>query len=278
MPEEQIAIGRWIVLAVAVIAALIIIAMSVVVIDAGHVGVHSLFGVVDREEMQPGLHFVNPLAGVYSMSIKTQEYTMSIMDDEGQKKGSDTISALTSEGLTIDLDITVLYALNENKANSVYKNIGLNYVDIIVRPQIRTVIRDVVARYTTKDIYSTQRQAIALEIYEELTPFLTDKGILLEDVLLRNIKLPHQLTNAIEEKLTAEQRIEQKAFQVLEEAEEANRKRIEAQGIADAQEIIDESLTESYLTWYWIEKLQEHESVIYVPIGESGLPLFRDVR
>ncbi len=196
---------------------------------------------------------------------------MSYTQGEGAVYGYDTISALTKEGLNVDLDITILYRLTSSRASEIYKTIGENYVDVIVRPQVRTVIREVVANYEAKQIYSEDRAIITTQIFNELEAYLLERGIILEDVMLRHVQLPAQLTSAIEEKLTAEQNIEKRRFEVEIEKEEAERKRVEAQGIADAQTIIDESLTPAYLRWYWIENLNTHNSVIYVPVDPEGM-------
>lgn len=256
------------------ICVILVLVTCITIVPAGHVGVVDVMGNVDDYELQPGFHFKNPLAGINDMSTKTQEYTMSYVKGEGAKHGSDVISALTKEGLSVDLDITILYKLTPDYASEIYKTIGRDYVDIIVRPQVRTVIREVVAKYEAKQLYSEERQAVALEIAEFLEPELIKRGIILERVLLRHIQLPNQLTKAIEDKLTAEQNIEKRQFEVQVEEQEKQRKIIEAEGIADANEIIAESLSDAYLTWYWLENLQSHESVVYVIDGDNGIPTF----
>jgi len=266
-------IGLFLIL---IIIGIVVVLMSTmtVIVDPGHVGVYELFGDVDDDEWQPGLHFKNPLAKVTQMSVRTQDYTMSYTKGEGAKYEADVISALTKEGLTVELDMTVLYSLTPDKASDVYNTVGTNYVDVIVRPQIRTAIRDVVALYDAKQIYSEERQAIALQIFEEMKPVLSERGIILEKVLLRHVQIPDELTKAIEQKLTAEQNIAKKAFEVEEAKQEADRKREEASGIADANEIIADSLSDAYLRWYWIGQL-EKSNVYYVPVGEDGLPIIK---
>ena len=261
----------------AVFVGVIVLLLSMTVVPAGKEGVYDLFGKVKDKELQPGFHLVHPFARVTDMSVKTQEYTMSYIEGEGAVKGSDIISALTKEGLAVDLDITVLYHLEAGTPSDIYKTIGRDYVGVIVRPQIRSAIREVVAKYEAKKIYSEERKAVEQQIYNVLEGVLSERGIVLEAVLLRHVQLPKTLSEAIELKLTAEQSIEQKRFDVLTEMEEANRKRVEARGIADANDIIAKSLTTEYLTWYWIENLENHESVIYVPIGNTGLPLFKEI-
>ena len=252
-------------------------ASTVVIVPAGAVGVHDLFGQVTEREYNSGFNMKHPLAHVEIMNIKTQEYTMSNTWDEGAKAESDVIPTLSKEGLYLELDITILYRIQSSKADEIYKTVGTDYVNVIVRPQIRTAIRDVVARHEAKQVYGEERQTISLEIFDEMKNILEERGIILESVLLRNVKLPPELSKTIEQKLNAEQNIQKKEFEVEEAKQEANRKRVEAQGIADANDIISLSLTENYLRWYWIENLDTHESVIYVPVGEGDMPIFKDV-
>jgi len=254
----------------------ILLATMIVVVEAGHVGVHDLFGDVSDNEMQPGIHFKNPFANVIQLSTRTQEYTMSFIQGEGAKYEADIIASLTKEGLTVNLDMTILYKLTPAEASNIYKTVGVSYLDVIVRPQIRTTIRNIVAKYEAKEIYSDKRQVAADEMFLEMETSLLKRGIILESVLIRHVGLPEELTSAIEAKLTAEQMIEKKAFEVSEAKEEANRKREEAQGIADANEIIANSLSEAYLKWYWIGELENAE-VYYVPVGEDGLPIIKTI-
>ncbi|WP_230741678.1 prohibitin family protein [Methanooceanicella nereidis] len=247
----------------------------VVVVPAGSVGVHDLFGNVDANELYAGFHFKNPFADVKIMSIKTQAYTMSILEEEGTKTRSDTVNTLTKEGLSVDLDLTVLYRLDPEKADQVYKSVGTDYADVIVRPQIRSVIREVIARYEAKDIYSAERNRISGEIYDELNMKLNARGIIVEQVLLRNVKLPPSVQNSIEAKITAEQNVGRMSFVLQAEELEAKRKVVEAQGIADSNTIIRDSIDEKYLYWYWINSLN-NKSVIYVPTGSNGMPMFKE--
>jgi len=248
-------------------------------IPAGHVGVYDLFGNVRDNEIPTGLHIKIPFAHIEKMSMKTQEYTMSIIAEEGEVKGrSDTISALTKEGLSVDLDITVWYKLQPDKASDIYQTVGIDYREILVRPKIREAIRSVIAKYEAKTIYSEDRERVQIEIQEEVEKDLKDRGILIEKVLLRNIQLPEKVRTSIEEKLQSEQEAQRMEFVLQKEEKEAQRKRVEAQGIADANKIIANSLTDQYLQWYWIENLDKHSSVIYVPIGEDGMPMFKSIQ
>jgi regulator of protease activity HflC (stomatin/prohibitin superfamily) len=213
------------------------------------------------------------------MSIRTEDYTMSFVKNEGNKKGVDSISALTKEGLEVNLDITVLYRLEEAKASDIYKEVGLDYEEKIIRPVIRSTIREVIATYNSKDIYSEKREQATVSIHEDLNALLADRGIITEEVLLRNVKLPTNLANSIQEKLQAEQESQKYEFILQKEEKEKQRKLIEAEGQRDAQRIINESLTPNYLYYLYIKELKDREGTIYVPVSpDSGMPMFKDIK
>ena len=248
-----------------------------VVIGAGETGVKSLFGKVMDEELSSGFHLKNPLVRITKMNIRTSEYTMSIAQGEGKRYSADAITALTKEGLSVDLDITVLYHLLEEKASDVYRDLGLDYEESIIRPQIRSIIREVTANYNVKDIYSDKRQEVASDIEGKLKERMDPRGIALEEVLLRHVELPANLADSIQQKLQAEQESERYDFVLEKEQKEAERKRIEAEGQRDAQKIINESLTDRYLEYLYINSLKDREGTIYVPTGSNGLPLFKSL-
>lgn len=261
---------------VIIIVLLIIVTQMIVVIPAGMTGVYHLFGKVNDNEVRSGLHLVNPFAHITKMSIRTEEYTMSISQGEGERYGDDSIVALTKEGLKVSLDITVLYHLKEDQAADVFKNLGLDYEEKLIRPQIRTAIREVIATYDAKDIYSEKRLEAQIKILNRLKEEITPRGIELESVLVRNVELPEKLANSIQEKLTAEQEAERYDFVLEREAKEAERKRVEAAGQRDAQQIINESLTDRYLNYLYINQLKDRQGTIYVPTNPStGLPVYK---
>ncbi len=267
----------WIIFVLVVVV--ILISLSIVVIPAGKTGVYHLFGKVKDKELRSGIHLINPLARVTEMSVRTEEYTMSILQDEGKKAGSDTIAALTKEGLSVDLDITVLYHLDEEQASDIFKNIGVGYEEKIIRPQIRSAIREVVALYEVKDIYSEKRQETAQGILETLKSSVEERGIVIEDVLLRNVALPPKLTASIQEKLSAEQEAQRYDFVLQREEKEKQRKIIEAEGQKEAQTIINQSLSNKYIHYLYIQQLKDLEGTIYIPTSpDTGLPLFRGVQ
>lgn len=262
-----------------VLLAIIILPKTIVIIPAGETGVYHLFGKVSENELQSGLHFVNPLANVTKMTIRTEQYTMSIAREEGTKDGDDSIDALTNEGLTVKLDITVFYHLLENKASDVFKDLGTDYEEKIVRPEIRSAIREVVANYDSKSIYSDKRDEMINSIKNKLASNIDPRGIIVEQILLRNVILPAKLDQSIQEKLQAEQESQRYNFVLEKEKKEADRKRIEAEGIRDAQKTISESLSPEYINYLYIKELKDRAGTIYVPTNpDNGLPLFKGVQ
>lgn len=264
--------------AIFVVLAIWLFFASVVIVDAGETGVYSLFGKVKDEELRSGFHLVIPLARVTKMSIRTEEYTMSVTKGEGKINGADAITALTKEGLNVDLDMTVLYHLNEEKASNVYKEVGLTYEEKVIRPEIRSAIREIIAQYEAKDIYSEKREEAAQSINNKLKENLEPRGIVLEQVLLRNIQLPANLANSIQEKLQAEQEAQKYDFILQKEEKEKERKIIEAGGQEEAQRIINRSLSTNYLYYLYINQLKDLEGTVYVPTSPTtGMPMFRNL-
>ena len=215
------------------------------------------------------------------MTVRTQAYTMSIAAEEGQRYGDDAITSLTKDGLEVAMDLTVWYRLSSDEAARVYQQIGSDYVDKIVRPAARTAIRNTTVRYNAIEIYSEKREEVQTAINTELTKDFTDRGIILEKVLLRNIKLPVKVKNAIEAKLEAEQDAQKMEFVLLKETKEADRKKIEAAGIAEAQRIIAQSLIgergRAYLSWKYLENLQSlyqspNNTIVISPYDKNFIP------
>jgi len=269
-------IKRYIVLLVLIFFLFVFGSSFWTVVSTGHVGVKTLFGKVYDEEVSSGFHLKNPFVRVTEMSVRTEDYTMSMAQGEGEKTGQDAITALTKEGLNVDLDITVLYRLAEEHASDVYRDVGRMYDDVVIRPQIRSTIREIIARYSAKDIYSEKRGEVTAQILEVLRTKLSPRGIEVEDMLLRNVVLPAKLANSIEEKLQAEQEAERYEFLLQVEEKEAERKRVAAEGQRDAQQIINQSLTVRYLEYLYIESLKDRAGTIYVPTNpNNGMPLFR---
>ena len=262
----------------AIAAVLLLAVFSVRVVGVGEVGVISTFGVVDSTARQPGLLLKAPWQNLQQLSIRTQEFTMSSAQEQGARIGSDdTVRTLTSEGLTVGLDMTVWYRLSPQEAPELYRTIGPDFRGIIIRPAIRNAIRDVVAQYTAESLYTVGRATVAEAVLASLQADLEPRGIDLERVLLRDVSLPPVIQQAIESKLAAEQAIQERTFRVQEAEQEARRKVAEAEGQRRSQELINQTLTPEYLQYLYIQNLanQKQGNVIYVPVSpNTGLPVF----
>lgn len=229
---------------------------SVVEIDAGRIGIKKLFGKVQPTIMESGLHVINPLMEVIRMDVKTQNYTMSGIHDESQQTGDDAIRVLTSDGLEVTIDLTVLFRLNKSEGPRVVQEIGTDYVDKIVRPIARTKIRDNAVYYQAIELFSTKRDEFQQKIFKSIETDFGHRGLILEQLLVRNILLPQSVSASIEEKIRAEQDAQKMTYVLQKEKQEAERKRVEAQGIADYQKIINATLTEKQLQYEWIKAYQ----------------------
>jgi regulator of protease activity HflC (stomatin/prohibitin superfamily) len=248
-------------------------------IDAGQIGVSSLFGKVSNEVLTPGLNFVNPLVNVYNVDIKTLNYTMSGVHNEGEKEGDDAIRVLTSDGLEVTIDLTVLYRVVGAEAPRLIRETGLDYKDKIVRPLTRTKIRDNAVYFTAIDLYSTKRDQFQNKIFTSIEADFKKRGLILEQLLLRNITLPNNVKTSIEEKIKAEQDAQKMEFVLQKEKQEAERKRVEAQGIADYQRIISTGLNDKQLQY---EQIQMMKGLITPPnskvivMGKGNTPVILD--
>jgi len=233
------------------------------IVPAGYVGIVDFFGRVSPRPLYSGLNFVNPFAKVVNLSIRTQE-------------GMEIMPVPSKEGLTINLDVSILYKLDPSKAVDLYKTVGPNYRDIVVTPQFRAAARGVTVAYEAKALYTSEREMLAQAIFDSLSSMIKDRGIVLERALLRGMTLPSTVSQAIEQKLKAEQEAERMKFILQRETQEAQRKRVEAEGIRDAQTIINQSLTSQYLQYLWINTLNQNPNVIYVAT-EANMPMFRAI-
>lgn len=248
-----------------ILGAVIAVLQLFTVIPAGTVGVVDFLGMVSDNTLKPGVNVVNPVAKIYKFSIKTQEI-------------KEVMKVPSKEGLTVDLEISLLFKLTPDKANIIYKTIGPNYTDIILIPQFRSVVRGVTARYEAKALYTASREKLASEIVEELDSLVRPRGITIEAAPLRQIVLPNRLTQAIEEKLQAEQESQRMQFVLKKEEQEAERKRIEAKGIADFQTIVSEGINEQLLKWKGIEATEKlanspNAKIVVIGSGKDGLPI-----
>ena len=253
-----------------------IIISSVVQIDAGEIGVKVLFGSVKNDVLSSGLHFVNPLYEIKKVDVKTQNYTMSGVQDEGNKAGDDAIRVLASDGLEVTIDLTVLYRVVADDAPKLIQQTGLDFKDKIVRPITRTKIRDNAVYYQAVELFSTKRDEFQQRIYKTIEEDFKKRGLLLEQLLIRNITLPNSVKASIESKINAEQDAKKMEFVLQKEKQEAERKRVEAQGIADYQRIINTGLTDQQLQYEQIKALKEialSQNSKVVIMGKGNSPI-----
>lgn len=251
----------------------IIVALSQLftVIPAGHVGVVDFFGIVSDRPLSAGINLVNPLAKVHKYSVQTKEH-------------KETMQVLSNEGLTIGLEISVLYRLNPDSAARVYMTImGGDYENVVLIPQFRSISRAVTASFQASALYSTERERLGITVQEELAKAVAPRGVIVESTPLRNVGLPPQLTDAIEQKQRADQESQRMEFILAKEKQEADRKRIEAQGISDFQRIVAQGISEQLLRWKGIEATEKlansaNAKVVIIGAGKDGLPIILDTK
>ncbi len=236
------------------------------VIPAGTVGVVDFLGTVSDQTLKPGVNLVNPMARIIKYSFKTQEI-------------KETMTVPSKEGLSVNLELSLQFRLDPSKTNEIYKSIeGGDYLNVILVPQFRSVTRGVTAKYEAKALYTASRKQLEDEIVNELMHLVSDRGIIIEKAPLRQVALPERLTKSIEEKLQAEQESQRMSFILQKEEQEADRKRIEAKGIADFQTIVSNGINENLLKWKGIEATEKlanspNSKVIVIGSGKDGLPL-----
>ena len=245
-------------------------------IDAGEVGVQSVFGKVSDRTLSSGLNFVNPLASVTVFDAKTQNYTMSAVHDEGDREGDDAIRVLTADGLEVVVDLTVLYRILPSQAPTILKEIGPDYKDKVVRPITRTMIRDNAVYYDAVALYSLKRNEFQTRIYKDIENNFKKRGLVLEQLLIRNINLPNSVKQTIESKINAEQDAQKMQFVLLKEKQEAERKRVEAQGIADYQKILSTGLSDKQLQYESIiaqKEIAKSPNTKVIIMGNKSTPI-----
>ena len=251
--------------AVAALILIILLFSSITKVPTGTVGVLTLFGRVTGEVLPEGMHLINPLKSSNEMSIRTQEL-------------KESASVPSSEGLVINLDTSLIYHLNPEKAAEAYQKIGPNYVLVLVEPNLRAAIREATASHSANALYTGEREAVARQIFDQLTTQLGARGILVENVLLRDIQLPQTLKASIESKQQAEQEALAMNFRLQKEKQEAERKRIEAAGIRDFQQIVAQGISPALLEWKGIEATENlsksaNAKVVVIGNSKNGLPL-----
>ncbi|MCX6259424.1 MAG: prohibitin family protein, partial [Bacteroidia bacterium] len=250
---------------------LLILFASVKQVEPGMVGVQKLFGKVSNNTLESGLNLVNPLVKVVMFDIKTENYTMSGVLDEGTKQGDDAIRVLSADGLEVIVDLTVLYRVVPSEAPRILKEVGTDYRNVLVRPICRTKIRDNAVYYDAVALYSSKRDEFQSRIFSAIESNLKERGLLLEQLLVRNITLPESVKAAIESKINAEQDAQKMTFVLQKERQEAERKRVEAQGIADYQKILSTGLSDRLLQYEMIKAISAspNAKLIFMTNGKN---------
>ncbi len=253
---------------------LLIIFTSCSTVEAGHVGVSQVFGKVQDTPLDPGLHFVNPLATVTHLDTRTQTYTMSHVRSEGQKEGDDSVDVISSDGLKVNMDVSILYNLQPDKAIFIVKTVGGDVSENIVRPQIRAAIRDNAAAHTAVELYSTKKDVFVANVQKQLQAATSKYGIETQQVLLRSIQLPPEVMKSITDKMQAQQSSQAMQYKLEQTKQEADRQRAEAQGEADANRIRTQQLTPEILEARRIDAfkdLAKSGNMVIVPAGNQML-------
>ena len=250
---------------VAVVVLAILLLASTTSIPTGNVGVLTLFGRVTGDVLGEGIHLINPLKSVQKMSVQTQSV-------------KESANVPSNEGLILALDTSLLFRLDRNKAAQVFQTVGENYAEKIVEPTLRSTIRGSTSSHTANALYTNARDLVQQQIQDELTTQLAPRGIIVEAVLLRDVQLPAMLKSSIEAKQQAEQDALRMNFILQKEKQEAERKRIEAQGIADFQKIVAQGISPQLLEWKGIEATEKlatstNAKVVIVGNSKNGLPL-----
>ncbi|MFI5177188.1 MAG: prohibitin family protein [Vicinamibacterales bacterium] len=252
-------------LAVAAALGLLMLLSSITTVSAGHIGVVDVFGRVSPMTLKSGLQLVNPMARVVEMSVQTQEI-------------KETMDVPSKEGMTMTIEVSVLYHLDPDKAADVYRSVGQDYASVLIEPQFRSVTRGVTAAYEAKALYTSERERLAQLITTDLKQLVEPRGILIETTPMRKLTLPNKLRDAIEEKLSADQESQRMQFVLTKETQEAERKRIEAKGIADFQQIVTQGISDKLLEWKGIEATQDlaksqNAKIVIIGSAKNGLPL-----
>lgn len=246
-------------------AGLFLVGSCVKVVPAGHVGVEDRLGKVSDEVRRNGLQLKNPLSSIHLFSMQTVKADFKCL-------------VPSKEGLTVELNISLQYRLDPAHVVNLYRSVGLDFANVIIAPQVHAAVRSETSSRDAKALYTSEREQIRRDLYEALNEALNSRGVIIEDVPLRSIVLPAKLTEAIERKLQMEQESQRMDFVLQKERQEAERKAIEAQGIADFQTIVSKGIDEKLLRWKGIEATMElarsdNSKVVVVGSGKDGLPL-----
>jgi prohibitin 1 len=258
-------LARAIGLALAGLLIIIFLFNSIVRVPTGSVSVLTLFGRVTGETLPEGIHVINPLKASNETSVRTQEV-------------KESASVPSAEGLVMNLDTSLIYHLNPEKAADVYRRVGPNYLNVLIEPNLRAAIREATASHSANALYTGEREMVARQVYEQLVSKLAERGVTVESVLLRDIQLPQTLKASIETKQQAEQEALAMNFRLQKEKQEAERKRIEAAGIRDFQQIVAQGISPALLEWKGIEATENlakssNAKVVVIGNNKNGLPL-----
>ena len=272
--------NRTIVRLTAIILFFVLLAIACVKqVEPGMVGVQKLFGKVSNNTLESGLNLVNPLVKVVMFDTRTENYTMSGIRDEGALQRDDAIHVLSADGLEVVVDLTVLYKVVPAEAPRILREIGIDYKNVIVRPVCRTGIRDNAVYYDAVSLFSSKRDEFQDRIFKAIESNFKDRGLLLEQLLVRNLTLPQSVKEAIESKINAEQEAQKMTFVLQRERQEAERKRVEAQGIADYQKILSSGLSDRLLQYEMIKAISTSpNSKLIIMTNEKGLPIMVDTK
>ena len=249
---------------ISIVALMASISRALVIVPPGNIGIANLFGRVSDNSLNPGVNLVNPFAKVLNFSTRLKDML-------------ENVDASSQEGLNLNLDVSLQYKLDPQKAANVYKTIGTSEKQLVIS-RFRSTIRSIIAQYPASAVYSTKRQEVARKINEQITQELLPLGFVVEEALLRNVKMPDTIQKAIQEKLKAEQENQRMTFVLDKQRQEAERKRIEARGIADSQKIISDGLTNKVLQLRTIEATEKlakspNSKIIMVGSGKGGVPI-----
>src|SRR5271155_4356083 len=250
---------------IAGVVILILVSSSITTIETGNVGVLTLYGKVTDEVLPEGIHFINPLKSVHKMSVRTDSV-------------KESASVPSSEGLVTNLDTSVVLHLKPDHAADVFQKLGLNYMETLVEPNVRSAVREATASHSANTLYSSAREEVAQQIKTNLENVLAPRGIEVEQILLRDIQLPPTLKASIEAKQQAEQESLAMSFKLQKEKQEADRKRIEAQGIRDFQATVSQGISAQLLQWKGIEATENlakstNTKIVVIGNSKNGLPL-----
>ncbi len=252
---------------IGVLSALTAFSRLVVVIPAGNVGVEDFQGKVSDRSLPAGIHGINPFADIVQFSVRLRDI-------------KEEIAATSKEGLALGIDVSIQYRIDPAKAASIYLSIGTEEREIIIS-RFRSISREIISGYSAEDIYATKREEVSLKLAEKLRSQLAPLGFIVDEALLRNVKVPETLQAAIQQRLKAEQENLQMKFVLEKETQESDRKRIEAKGRADAQKILAEGLTPPVLQLREIEaneKLSLSPNSKIIILGNSqNIPLILPV-